>query len=190
MLSRKEKPKIFNSDQGSRFASAAFTGPLTDVSVAISMDGRGRRGQRLHRAAVAIFEVRGHLPQGLRRRPRGCARRRLSGSPFTTNGVLIRRWPTARQWRSGARRSPAPGCGHDGQRIRVAHMPTATEADAVSRCVIKGNPERSRFQLTNRIKRSRCAGPFQSCPGSSAMYQGSIGLEPLRSPSWAVLARR
>ena len=40
-------------------------------------------------------------------------------------------------------------------------MPTATEADAASRCVIERNPERSSFQLRNRFKRSRCAGPFQ-----------------------------
>src|ERR1700691_5888105 len=43
-------------------------------------------------------------------------------------------------------------------------MPTATEADAISRCVIERNPERSHFQLTNRVKRSRCAGPFQRRP--------------------------
>jgi hypothetical protein len=44
------------------------------------------------------------------------------------------------------------------------NMPKATEADAVSRCVIERNPGRSRFQLTNRIKRSRCAGPFHDQP--------------------------
>jgi putative transposase len=36
------KPKIFNTDQGSQFTSAAFTGRLEAASVAISMDGRGR----------------------------------------------------------------------------------------------------------------------------------------------------
>jgi nicotinamidase-related amidase len=30
------------------------------------------------------------------------------------------------------------GHSHDGQRIRVVHMPRAIEADAVSRCVIEG----------------------------------------------------
>ena len=48
-------------------------------------------------------------------------------------------------------------------------MPTATEADAVSRCVIERNPERS-LQLTNRIKRSRCAGPFQSATGRTEAF--------------------
>src|ERR1700686_3931788 len=36
------KPKIFNTDQGSQFTSAAFTGKLEAAGVAISMEGRGR----------------------------------------------------------------------------------------------------------------------------------------------------
>jgi putative transposase len=41
-LSLVGKPDIFNSDQGSQFTSAAFTGVLKREGVAISMDGRGR----------------------------------------------------------------------------------------------------------------------------------------------------
>jgi putative transposase len=41
-LARFGKPDIFNTDQGSQFTSAAFTGVLTAASVRISMDGRGR----------------------------------------------------------------------------------------------------------------------------------------------------
>jgi len=36
------KPEIFNSDQGSQFTSAAFTGALEREGIVISMDGRGR----------------------------------------------------------------------------------------------------------------------------------------------------
>ena len=36
------RPEIFNSDQGSQFTSAAFTGVLEREGVLISMDGRGR----------------------------------------------------------------------------------------------------------------------------------------------------
>ena len=36
------RPEIFNSDQGSQFTAAAFTGRLEKCGVAISMDGRGR----------------------------------------------------------------------------------------------------------------------------------------------------
>jgi putative transposase len=36
------RPEIFNTDQGSQFTAAAFTGRLEKCDVAISMDGRGR----------------------------------------------------------------------------------------------------------------------------------------------------
>ena len=36
------RPDIFNTDQGSQFTSAAFTGMLARAGVRISMDGRGR----------------------------------------------------------------------------------------------------------------------------------------------------
>jgi putative transposase len=35
-------PEIFNTDQGSQFTAAAFTGRLQQAGIAISMDGRGR----------------------------------------------------------------------------------------------------------------------------------------------------
>jgi putative transposase len=41
-LARFGKPGIFNTDQGSQFTSAAFTGTLAHAGVLISMDGRGR----------------------------------------------------------------------------------------------------------------------------------------------------
>ena len=41
-LARDGKPRIFNTDQGAQFTSAAFTGKLEATGVAISMDGRGR----------------------------------------------------------------------------------------------------------------------------------------------------
>ena len=41
-LVRFGKPEIFNTDQGSQFTSAAFTGTLAAAGVRISMDGRGR----------------------------------------------------------------------------------------------------------------------------------------------------
>ena len=41
-LARFGRPEIFNTDQGSQFTSAAFTGALAEAGIAISMDGRGR----------------------------------------------------------------------------------------------------------------------------------------------------
>src|ERR1700730_18208115 len=43
-LARHGKPEIFNTDQGSQFTSADFTGLLLDNGVAISMDGKGAWG--------------------------------------------------------------------------------------------------------------------------------------------------
>ncbi len=40
-LARYGRPTIFNTDQGSQFTSAAFTGLLLKHGIAISMDGRG-----------------------------------------------------------------------------------------------------------------------------------------------------
>jgi len=40
-LARYGKPEIFNTDQGSQFTSADFTGLLLENAIAISMDGRG-----------------------------------------------------------------------------------------------------------------------------------------------------
>ena len=40
-LARHGKPEILNTDQGSQFTGAAFTGALTDGGITISMDGKG-----------------------------------------------------------------------------------------------------------------------------------------------------
>jgi putative transposase len=40
-IARHGKPQIFNTDQGSQFTSAAFTGLLADNGVRVSMDGKG-----------------------------------------------------------------------------------------------------------------------------------------------------
>jgi putative transposase len=40
-MARHGKPQIFNTDQGSQFTSAEFTGLLADNGIRISMDGKG-----------------------------------------------------------------------------------------------------------------------------------------------------
>src|SRR5690348_4068450 len=40
-LARHGRPEIFNTDQGSQFTGAAFTGVLIENGIAISMDGKG-----------------------------------------------------------------------------------------------------------------------------------------------------
>jgi hypothetical protein len=55
------RPEIFDTDRGSQFTSADFTGALEKADVAISMGGRGRGMDNFHRAAVAVYEVRRRL---------------------------------------------------------------------------------------------------------------------------------
>jgi putative transposase len=41
-LRRHQTPEIFNTDQGSQYTGAAFTGTLKEKGIKISMDGKGR----------------------------------------------------------------------------------------------------------------------------------------------------
>ena len=69
-LGRYGTPEIFNTDQGSQFTSFAFTGRLQAPGIRISMDGEGPvPGHHLHRAAVALAQIRGDLAARDRRRP-------------------------------------------------------------------------------------------------------------------------
>jgi transposase InsO family protein len=73
-LARHCKPQIFNTDQASQFAGAAFIGVLTDNGIAISMDGKGawRDNVFVERSwrSVKYEEV----SAGLRQRQRGSRR--------------------------------------------------------------------------------------------------------------------
>ncbi len=65
-LAKHGKPEIFNTDQGSQFTSAAFTGAAAGQR---HRDQHGRQGivarQRLRRAALALGQIRRGLSQGL-----------------------------------------------------------------------------------------------------------------------------
>jgi putative transposase len=77
-LARHGRPDIFNTDQGSQFTGADFTGVLTDAGVRISMDGRGRwmdnvfierlwRSLKYECVYLHSFETGSELRQGLGR---------------------------------------------------------------------------------------------------------------------------
>ncbi len=95
------RPEIFNTDQGVQFTSEAFTSRLQSQGVAISMDGRGRALDNVHRATVAKREARGHLPQGLPQRGRTI--RRAAGilsvlrPPAAAPGFIPPATPTKRR---------------------------------------------------------------------------------------------
>ena len=58
-MARHGKPEIFNTDQGSQFTDAAFTGVLAGNGVAISIRQGGLAGRRVRRAAVTPRQIRG-----------------------------------------------------------------------------------------------------------------------------------
>jgi putative transposase len=153
-LARFGKPEIFNTDQGSQFTGGDFTGTLISAGVRISNGWpRAVDGQRVHRATVALVEVRGHLSQGLRRRPRGQGGHRPVGRllqhPSPAYGTRASH-ADGRVARRHYRRPRRHGCGHDAALWRAAHMPTAaTTADHDSLRRFRGE-ERPGFQLRNR----------------------------------------
>ncbi len=71
-LARHGKPAIFNTDQGSQFTGAAFTGVLADNGIAISMDGKGAwRDNVFVERLWKKRQIRGGLSASLRNRRRG-----------------------------------------------------------------------------------------------------------------------
>src|SRR5215471_6316667 len=103
-LARFGRPEIFNTDQGSQFTSAAFTGTLTATGVRISMDGRGRRMDRiLQFPAPSSGAGKPRADGGLADRCHRRVRRRGCGYDASR---LREAWTT----------------------LRVAHIPTATTA--------------------------------------------------------------
>ena len=104
------------------------------------LDGRSRAldGQRVHRAAVALAQIRGHLSQGLFGWPRGQSRNRpmdrILQFPASSSGAGKPRADGGLADRCH-RRVRRRGCGYDASRLReawttlrVAHIPTATTA--------------------------------------------------------------
>jgi len=130
-LARFGRPQIFNTDQGSQFTGAAFTGALASAGILISMDGRGRWMdnvfiERLWRSLKhEDIYLKGYADGYEARAGIGAwiafynGRRPHQALEPHADGALAR----------GRYRHPRQhGCGHDaslGQRWRVAHMPTA-----------------------------------------------------------------
>ena len=106
-LTRFGTPEIFNTDQGSQFTSAAFTGVLTAAGIRISMDGRGRWMDNVF--IERLWRSLKHEEVYLK----GYADGRDAKAGITdwmvfyNHSARIRRWRTGRQWRSGATVSPA-----------------------------------------------------------------------------------
>jgi putative transposase len=136
-LARFGRPEIFNTDQGSQFTSAAFTGKLDKAGIRISMDGRGRWMdnvfiERLWRSLkYEDVYLKGYADA--REARQGLQKWMSFYNQERPHQALAHRTPMA----PGHRRpNHHRACGHDasraaklGQRRRVAHMPTGTETD-------------------------------------------------------------
>ena len=103
------EPDIFNTDQGSQFTSAAFTGVLMRAGVRISMDGRGRWMDNVFIERVwrsLKYEdvyLKGYADG------REAKTSMAIGSFSTTSAAFIRRLAIACRWPSGAKaRRPRP----------------------------------------------------------------------------------
>ena len=174
-LLRHGKPKIFNTDQGAQFTSAAFTGRLEAADIAISMDGRGRFMDNIFiERLVALDQIRRSASESLCRRSRGAGRHRFLGdllqfSPPTSgdeqpdaDGGVARR--------HGQDRGGGEGCGYAaslGQRKRVAHIPTA-ETEAATK--------RLNLFLKDKSRRDYTLTPSPVVPrtGSTSMEQSYV----------------
>jgi putative transposase len=103
-IARFGKPEIFNTDQGSQFTSAEFTGTLNAAGIRISMDGKGRWMdnvfiERLWRSLKYEDLYIKYYADGIEARA-GIA----DWISFYNIGAPIRRCATGRRWRSGVKR--------------------------------------------------------------------------------------
>jgi putative transposase len=106
-LARFGTPEIFNTNQGSQFTSAAFTGTLAAAGIRISMDGRGRWMDNVF--IERLWRSLKHEDVYLKGYADGREARAgiAAWIAFTTPGGRTRRLPTGCRWRSGAWASPA-----------------------------------------------------------------------------------
>ena len=105
-LAKYGKPEIFNTDQGSQFTGADFTGVLLRAGIRISMDGRGRWMdnvfiERLWRSLKHEDIYLKHYADG-REAKAGIS----AWIAFYNTGAFIARWETGRRWRSGETAPP------------------------------------------------------------------------------------
>src|SRR5262249_31291157 len=145
-LARFGRPEIFNTDQGSQFTGAAFTGVLSTAGIRISMDGRGRWMdnvfiERLWRS-IKYEEVY------LKCYADGWEARVGIGSWITfynsrrPHQALGDRTPMS-VWRDALKSSIDGKAVHDGQRKSVAHMPTGAAATRAAHSVRRTSSSRN-----------------------------------------------
>jgi putative transposase len=165
-LARFGRPEIFNTDQGSQFTSAAFTGALVEAGVAISMDGRGRWMdnvfiERLWRSLkYEDVYLKGYTDG--REAAGGVAAWIAFYNERRPHQALADRTPMA-VWRKAIVDAKAVDMMDNAAALSI--MSTAEEEDAASRCVIER--ERRAVELPTKE-------PIQPVPlrGSISRHRG------------------
>jgi len=114
-LAKYGKPEIFNTDQGSQFTGADFTGVLLAANIRISMDGRGRWMdnvfiERLWRSLKHEDIYLKHYADG-REAKAGVATWIAFYNERRFHQALENRTPMA-VWREGAAAAAGAGCGY------------------------------------------------------------------------------
>lgn len=114
-LAKYGKPEIFNTDQGSQFTGADFTGVLREAGIQISMDGRGRWMdnvfiERLWRSLKHEDIYLKHYAEG-REAKAGIAAWIAFYNTRRFHRALGNRTPMA-VWRDGAAALAGGGCGY------------------------------------------------------------------------------
>ena len=197
-LARFGRPEIFNTDQGSQFTSAAFTGTLAAAGIrsrwtgaaagwtTSSSSGCGARSST--RTSISRATPTAARP-GPGSRP---------GSPSTTTGGRTRRWATARRWRSGATASTgALGDNAVDMTLRLDNAgalptcPQPTTAATIHRHGVKERTEpaalqsRSPRQWSHAIGSSSADRPLQPTLHSDpdAIHRPLPALDPLGLPA-------
>jgi len=132
-MARHGKPQIFNTDQGSQFTSADFTGLLADNGVAISMDGKGAWRDN-------VFVER--LWRSVKYEEVVCCGSVVS---VEANAKLYRRWGTAPRSRpagagfkppqaAGVKSPRGERCGKRRKRFRQVRLKETSESEPLMTC--------------------------------------------------------
>ena len=148
-LAKFGRPEIFNTDQGSQFTAAAFTGALVQAGVAISMDGRGRWMdnvfiERLWRSLkYEDIYLKGYADS--REAARGIAEWIAFYNERRPHQALAHRAPMA-VWREATAGAKAVDMMDNASALPTCPQPQKQTQTAASRGVIERNNEQTAFQ--------------------------------------------
>ena len=180
-LAKHGRPEIFNTDQGSQFTSAAFTGVLLDNAIAISMDGKGAWRdnvfvERLWRRSNTKRSTSRPTTASARHAPRS-----VDILTFTTASARIRALTPGRRIApisTICRRSRQ----HEFRRRCRGVTPVGLRPPCVPSRQRQTTSATGRVPLIQRRNLSRQSRPAQSPPPRAARSSGAAAIAGISSP--------